>query len=199
MNLSEIFYSLQGEGGRVGQPSIFIRLQGCSMQNACFESGIQCDTEFESGTLRAAKEIADTVASLMPEPRAVILTGGEPLLAYDGALHDALRAVGVKTIACETNGSTKPKAPIDYVACSPKVAEHVVAKNFPHGVNELRYVRHVGQAIPVPFNVAQTYPLSPMFDGDKLNRENFEWCVKLVKEHPEWRLSTQLHKAWQVR
>jgi 7-carboxy-7-deazaguanine synthase len=49
LKISEIFYSLQGEGARAGTPTIFIRLQGCSAKNACYQSGIKCDTEFESG------------------------------------------------------------------------------------------------------------------------------------------------------
>ena len=50
LNISEIFYSLQGEGLRVGTPTIFIRLQGCKTKHTCFKQGVVCDTEFESGT-----------------------------------------------------------------------------------------------------------------------------------------------------
>ena len=38
LNVNEIFYSLQGEGYRVGEASIFIMLQGCSAKNAFFKS-----------------------------------------------------------------------------------------------------------------------------------------------------------------
>ena len=43
LNVNEIFYSLQGEGGRTGQASIFIRLAKCNL--ACSF----CDTDFERG------------------------------------------------------------------------------------------------------------------------------------------------------
>ena len=49
LNVSEIFYSLQGEGLRAGTANVFIRLQGCKTKFACAASGIKCDTEFESG------------------------------------------------------------------------------------------------------------------------------------------------------
>ena len=49
LKVSEIFYSLQGEGHRTGEASLFVRLQGCSVKHACFKSGVMCDTEFESG------------------------------------------------------------------------------------------------------------------------------------------------------
>ena len=46
LNISEIFYSLQGEGLRIGTPTIFIRLQGCKAKHACFKKGIACCEEF---------------------------------------------------------------------------------------------------------------------------------------------------------
>jgi len=40
LNISEIFYSLQGEGLRIGTPTIFIRLQGCKAKHACFKKAL---------------------------------------------------------------------------------------------------------------------------------------------------------------
>ena len=39
----------EGEGQRAGHPSLFLRLQGCSAKHACYQAGVRCDTEFESG------------------------------------------------------------------------------------------------------------------------------------------------------
>ncbi len=50
LKVSEIFYSLQGEGARAGTATFFIRLQGCKAKMACYASGVRCDTEFESGS-----------------------------------------------------------------------------------------------------------------------------------------------------
>jgi len=57
LRVTEIFYSLQGEGARSGNPSIFIRLSGCSAKYACLTSGVMCDTEFESGKEMTLAEI----------------------------------------------------------------------------------------------------------------------------------------------
>ena len=59
VTVNEIFYSLQGEGKRAGEPSIFIRLTGCSAKHACYKSGVICDTEFESGAEWDVKELKE--------------------------------------------------------------------------------------------------------------------------------------------
>lgn len=192
--INEIFYSPQGEGARSGTANVFIRFAGCNLTCGF------CDTEFESGVDMTAGEIAQAVKVLMPHPRAVILTGGEPLLTYDMEIFRALKSQArVKTIACETNGSVVQKAPLGWISCSPKVAEHVLVKNFPNGVDELRYVRHKGQGIPECKIKATHYFLSPEFNGNEADRENLDWCIRLIKENPTWRISVQMHKLWHVR
>ena len=191
--INEIFYSIQGEGSRAGTANVFIRFAGCDL--VC---GF-CDTEFESYTEMSGSEIRALVMKLMSSPRTVILTGGEPTLQYDQELHDELRGAGVILIAIETNGGTKPKAFVDWVSCSPKVAEHVVATNYPEGLNELRYVRHPGQGIPQPKCKADNFFLSPEFRGNTLDAESLRHCIELVKSNPTWKLSVQQHKLWRVR
>jgi 7-carboxy-7-deazaguanine synthase len=78
------------------------------------------------------------------------------------------------------------------------VAEHVIKKNFPDGVNELRYVRHKGQSIPNPSIKAEHYWLSPHSDGFTINSENLKHCIKLCLENPKWKLSLQNHKIWNI-
>ena len=87
---------------------------------------------------------------------------------------------------------------LDHVVVSPKVAEHIVEKNFPFGVQELRYVRHKGQALPAPAIKANHYFISPHSDGFTLNGENLAHCINLVKQNPTWKLSLQMHKVWNV-
>ena len=74
----ELFHSIQGEGTRSGEPSTFIRLAGCNLR--C----VWCDTPYSWSAegVRAAEQVAiDELASRVRE-RAVVLTGGEPMLHH---------------------------------------------------------------------------------------------------------------------
>ena len=78
IKVSEIFYSLQGEGARIGTPTIFIRLTGCKAKNACYSMGIKCDTEFESGKEMTLEEIVNWLHNNAPQCKEITWTGGEP-------------------------------------------------------------------------------------------------------------------------
>ena len=73
LKVNEIFFSIQGEGTRAGEPCVFVRLTGCPLR--C----VWCDTAyaFHEGELMSEDEVAAKVAA---HPcRLVELTGGEPL------------------------------------------------------------------------------------------------------------------------
>lgn len=190
MNVNEIFYSIAGEGARTGVPSVFIRLAGCDF--ACSF----CDTEFAS---RAEMTVEEILKYISRWPcRWIVWTGGEPMLQLTGLIVQYFKEHGYQQ-AIETNGNYPVPDGLDWVACSPKVAEHVLARNFPFGVNELRYVRHAGQfGIPQPTIIADRLYLSPRFNGDQPDPESIRHCFKLCLENPTWRLSLQVHKLIKV-
>ena len=73
LTVNEVFFSIQGEGTRVGLPCVFVRLTGCPLRCTW------CDTAyaFHEGTRR---EEVDVVAEIEAHPcRLALLTGGEPL------------------------------------------------------------------------------------------------------------------------
>lgn len=197
LKVSEIFYSLQGEGKRAGSANIFIRLQGCKTKFACLKAGINCDTEFESGEEIDFKELLNQVKTSFPRCKNIIWTGGEPTDQLTTEIVKYFKEQGYFQ-AIETSGLNAVPEGLDFVVLSPKVAEHVVSKNFPNGVDELRYVRHKGQQIPQPGVTAKHYYLSPHSDGFELNAENLNHCINLIKENPTWNLSVQMHKIWTV-
>jgi 7-carboxy-7-deazaguanine synthase len=190
LKVNEIFYSIQGEGARAGEPSIFIRLAGCDL--AC----TFCDTEFESG-----KEISlvDLLNFIAPWPcQWIVWTGGEPMLQITYEIVEYFHGAGYKQ-AIESNGNHPIPKTIDWRVVSPKVAEHVLKRHNPEGVDELRYVRHSGhQAVPEPAIAAKAYFLSPIFDGNTPNADNVRHCMALALANPRWRLSLQLHKLLRV-
>jgi 7-carboxy-7-deazaguanine synthase len=73
LTVNEVFFSIQGEGTRAGQPCVFVRLTGCPLR--C----VWCDTAyaFHEGTKRTEEDVLDEIGR---HPcRLVLLTGGEPL------------------------------------------------------------------------------------------------------------------------
>ena len=81
--VTEIFYSLQGEGPFIGLPAIFIRLGGC-IEPLC----PWCDTEYawheytEMGTDEIFSQMNNYAC------RDVVITGGEPFLQWESGLKD---------------------------------------------------------------------------------------------------------------
>lgn len=73
LRVTEIFYSLQGEGRSAGCPTVFIRLTGCPLRCS------YCDTEyaFSGGEWLGLPLIHRRVAEY--QPAYVCVTGGEPL------------------------------------------------------------------------------------------------------------------------
>lgn len=194
MKINEMFYSLQGEGRRAGEASVFIRLTGCDL--AC---GF-CDTEFESGKEMLPEEILETARAIAPGCRWLVWTGGEPMLQLTEATTEFFRR-HCYSQAIETNGNHPvPKSfKLDWVCVSPKVAEHVLAVNFPEGVDELRYVRHANHmAVPKPRIGAKHFYLSPQFKGNQPDPAAIDRCVQLCLENPDWKLSVQTHKLLKI-
>ena len=190
MKINEIFYSLQGEGARVGQPTVFIRLTGCDLSCGF------CVTEFASG-----KEITtdELLARVKQYPaKWITWTGGEPMLQLNEGVVSAFRDAGYLQ-SIETNGGHPVPFDLDWVVVSPKVAEHVVKRNFPDGVDELRYAWHAGKmSVPQPGAHAVHKFLSPVCDGNSINATNLKHCIELCKSYPEWKLSVQQHKIWNI-
>lgn len=193
--INEWFYSLQGEGVRAGTPNLFLRFSGCNLLCSKDVEGFDCDTEFVSGRNMSADDIVTELRTLSKDATWVICTGGEPSLQLDDTLIDRLHEAGLK-IAIETNGTRAISEKIDWITVSPKVAEHAIKQTKAH---EVKYVRSYGMGIPKTCVKAEHYLISPAFEGEHLPPNNLEWCIRLCKENPPWRLSLQQHKAWNIR
>jgi 7-carboxy-7-deazaguanine synthase len=192
MKINEIFYSLQGEGRRAGEASIFIRLSGCDLSCSF------CDTEFESGKRMSPSELLRTVQQLSNTCKWVVWTGGEPMTQLTEQTVKIFEVAGYKQ-AIETNGNHKVPFKVDWLTVSPKVAEHVLERNFPEGVDELRYPWHKGKlCVPQTKVKATHYYLSPIFDGNDPILENVKHCIKLCLKNPSWKISNQQHKVWSI-
>lgn len=184
--VNEIFYSLQGEGGRSGEASVFIRLTKCNL--ACDF----CDTDFADGNEMTVDEILKEIGKY--SSKWIIWTGGEPTIQLKNEHLEVFREHGYKQ-AIETNGTRRVPTLIDYITCSPKQDFETIKTRIPE-VDEIRMPIKVGDPIPdiTVFPKANNYFLSPIFDGDKINLQNVDYCVELIKQYPQWKLSLQIHK-----
>jgi len=100
MQLTEIFYSIQGESTFAGLPCIFIRTAGCNLRCR------YCDTtySYEAGHTFSVQQIIKEIKQYKPI-KLVEITGGEPLLQDDVyRLFQKLHKNDYK-ILLETNGS----------------------------------------------------------------------------------------------
>lgn len=119
MLISEIFYSLQGEGELTGVPSVFVRTSGCNLRCAW------CDTPYASwnpeGVPRSVPQIMTEIAN-HPGARHVVLTGGEPMIAKEiRALAAEIKSTG-RHITIETAATVAPEGiACDLASLSPKL------------------------------------------------------------------------------
>ena len=121
MKISEIFYSIQGEGALVGVPSVFIRTSGCNLRCTW------CDTPYASWHPEGEDLSIDEIAANPELSRAthVVITGGEPMIAPElvrltRILHDARLHITI-----ETAGTVYAPVECDLMSISPKLSNSV--------------------------------------------------------------------------
>lgn len=119
MRISEMFYSVQGEGSLTGVPSVFVRTSGCNLRCAW------CDTPYASWSPEGPEmTLAEIMAEVMKHPaQHVVVTGGEPMVAKGiQELITGLQAAG-KHVTIETAGTVAPGSlKVDLASLSPKLA-----------------------------------------------------------------------------
>ena len=160
LNITEIFYSLQGEAKEVGIPTVFVRLTGCPLR--CN----YCDTAyaFKGNNPLSIQHILDEVAQY--NTRYICVTGGEPMAQSNCLkLLDALIDNDYK-VSMETSGS------IDIAPVNSKVSIVMDIKT-PSSTEEHqnRYEN-----------------LSILKNKDQLkfviaSRSDFDWCTEILENH----------------
>ena len=125
MKISELFFSIQGEGELTGIPSVFVRTSGCNLRCRW------CDTKYSSWTPEGENvDIEELVEKVCSYPaRHVVITGGEPMIAKDiKEFVDFLKQSG-KHITIETAGTIAPNGiQCDLASISPKLSDSTPEK-----------------------------------------------------------------------
>lgn len=200
--MNEIFYTLQGEGYWSGRPAVFCRFSGCNLWSGLEADRASaictfCDTNFVASTEYSLPDLVGAIGDTweaVNDHRMVVFTGGEPGLQLDAELVKSLQQRGFY-VAVETNG-TKMLPRVDWVCVSPKTRS-IREK----GGDELKFVYPQERIDPEMFSHMnfKHFWISPMNDGPRFNVDNTNAAIQYVKDHPRWRLSTQIHKAIGVR
>jgi len=135
MKISELFYSIQGEGKRTGVPSFFIRTNFCNLR-CKFSSGNLCDTSYTSWFPDDKKNLGEMgVEEILNEYRKfncrdIVISGGEPTM-YLNELAELCS--GIKNIdrnifiTIETNGTDIGDFvnDADLISISPKLSSSI--------------------------------------------------------------------------
>ncbi len=159
MQVTEIFFSIQGEGSRAGRPCVFVRFTGCDLRCA------YCDTAyaFHGGRRMSREEI---LAEVSRHPtRFVCLTGGEPLLQAElPALARELLDRGYE-VAVETHGQRPLGAlPAEVV----RIAD-VKTPGSGEVATDLAYLEGLGPRDEVKFVVC--------------SEDDFRWSLEVIRSH----------------
>lgn len=131
LKVSELYYSLQGEGSTTGVPCVFLRLQGCVLDCEW------CDTKevWKRGDRMKVDNIVEMIWDVipfdLPYPKTLVVTGGSPLL-QQRALYSLFEKLPGWTIEMENECVIEPTLTTSlYVHIwnnSPKLSNSGVAK-----------------------------------------------------------------------
>ncbi len=118
MRISEIFYSIQGEGMLAGVPSVFVRTSGCNLRCTW------CDTPYASWKPEGMDVGYGPILANVRRHWCgyVVVTGGEPMIDPDIVeLTEKLRTIE-HHITVETAGTVFKPVECDLMSISPKLA-----------------------------------------------------------------------------
>ncbi len=223
LRVMEVFDSLQGEGVWAGIPMTFVRLAGCNAPGLGLGCVAWCDTR-DSWRPGAGKDLTvEEIIGMVRLPR-LCVTGGEPLLQAEAVSRLALAAHERDIrVHLETNGTLPPPAApgcaggrgtgggrlFDWVVVSPKPPAYFISPAWTGLLDELKLIVDENLDGPTAERLAAAHPgarvsVQPVARSAGFQAESgpsLPWpdcsvrrAVALVREHPDWRLSLQLHK-----
>nr|MBP6315750.1 7-carboxy-7-deazaguanine synthase QueE [Chitinophagaceae bacterium] len=192
----ETFYSIQGEGFYQGHAAFFIRLAGCDV--GCVWCDVKESWDAEKHEMRSIDSLLEEVQKTNAE--IVIITGGEPLMYDCGPLTEALQQAGYKT-HLETSAAYPLSGKWDWICVSPKKFKapliEVLAK-----ANELKVVvfnqSDFEWALHHSKKVSENCILFLQPEWSK-EKELLPKMTEFIQQHPQWKLSLQIHKYMGVR
>lgn len=213
--INEIFETIQGEGSFTGQPSIFIRLQGCPVGCSWCDTkhtwDIELSDEVTKETLLAKSQetsqwatfTASDLYSLIIErgykAKHIVITGGEPCMVDLTPLCSTFDNKGYST-QVETSGTFDILvSEVCWVTVSPKInmrGGYAILESAMKRANEIKHPiateQHVDdlKALLAEYAIEDTpVYLQPISQKSRATELAIETCIA-----NNWRLSVQVHK-----
>jgi 7-carboxy-7-deazaguanine synthase len=213
--INELFETIQGEGAFTGQPSIFIRLQGCPVACSWCDTkhtwDINLEDEVNAQAMLTKKEesqawsaltVTDVLAVIAEQgyqAKHIVITGGEPAMVDLLPLCDALEQQGL-SCQLETSGTFEIQVSDKcWVTVSPKVnmkGGYKILNSAMLRANEIKHPvateQHVDdlKALLIEHKITDTQVyLQPISQKERATALAIKTCIE-----NNWRLSVQVHK-----
>jgi len=213
--INEIFETLQGEGSFTGQPSIFIRLQGCPVGCSWCDTKhtweVSLEQEVERKNIVSKKSENDswgvfTIEQLKAlftsegyQAKHVVITGGEPCMYDLTPLCLDLEKSGY-SCQVETSGTFEIQVSDKcWVTVSPKVnmkggykvlnSALVRANEIKHPVATEQHIDDLKALLDVHKIVNKQVYIQPISQKERATKLAIKSCID-----NNWRLSVQVHK-----
>lgn len=213
--INEFFETIQGEGSFTGQPSIFIRLQGCPVACSWCDTKhtweVELGDEVDQNTMLAKAEesaqwssmTVDEILLLVKKKafkaKHIVITGGEPCMVDLSPLCEAFEVLGYST-QVETSGTFDINVSDKcWVTVSPKVnmrGGYPILAGAMKRANEIKHPiateQHIDdlKGLLAEHNIENTpIYIQPISQKTRATELAIETCIA-----NNWRLSVQVHK-----
>ena len=213
--INELFETIQGEGSFTGQPSIFIRLQGCPVgcswcdtkhtwevalsDEVTKEVMLAKSQETSQWACLSVEEILALITERGYKAKHIVITGGEPCMVDLTPLCDAFDVLGYST-QVETSGTFEINVSDKcWVTVSPKInmrGGYAILNSAMLRADEIKHPiateQHVDdlKALLAEHNIVKTpVYLQPISQKNRATELAIETCIA-----NNWRLSVQVHK-----
>lgn len=193
--ISEIFYSIDGEGIRTGLPVIFIRLFGCNLKCSYCDSLYACIAAEDNShdTQNFYTMTVDRILEVIKqyEPcKAVTVTGGEPLIHENTRYLVMLLRKNGYDVNIETNGAIDLKPFMKYqqsFECGNEYFFTMDWKSISSGESD--------KMIAGNLNILRACDVLKFVVGSK---EDFDQMRELLEQHPELKAKVFVSPVWNM-
>jgi len=203
LKINDIFWSFQGEGARMGVPSVFVRLAGCALKCP------YCDQKdaWAGGTPMSEEELLQAIekeSSSAPQSQ-VVFTGGEPLEQDLSTIVSILKQKDFY-LTIETNGTLFQPLPLDWWTVSPKDVDNyrIHPELIPH-IDEIKLIVNKNLDIAAIERIQTIVPNVPIylqpdgFDSERYRNNFLLYRRCQEKSIPKLRCGIQMHTHYNVK